>query len=105
MNPRNGKSGGEMGSWGAAVSCPEGAATYQPRATPWGGVDHPKPSPERATQTGPGPTLVPPFQGCPVVGAPVPGAMPRADVLRPLRGVRNGTRTPASQPLLSPLRG
>src|SRR5207249_3866407 len=47
----------------ATDPCPEGAQTDQPGATPRDCGDHPKPSPERATQTCPRSAPVPPCQG------------------------------------------
>ena len=56
--PRRGRNTSAQGNaLGTVVPRPEGAATHQPRATPWEHVNHPYPSPERAKQ--------PPFHSIP----------------------------------------
>ena len=59
---------------------PEGAATNQPRATPWDCADHPRSSPERARQ---GDAFVTPFQGFWHVRIPIPRALPWAFLCGP----------------------
>ncbi len=59
---------------------PKGAATSQPRATPWDRTDHLRSSPERARQ---GDSRVPPFQGFRHVRIPIPRALPWAFLCGP----------------------
>ena len=84
-------------------SCPEGAETNQPRATPWGPTNDPnRPSPERA-QHGKATRFlsespakrssgmsrpVLPLQGMSYSRVPVPRALPWADLWLPLSGRR-----------------
>jgi hypothetical protein len=101
-NPCN----GELNEWYGAVAAdlrPEGAQTDQPGASSRDRAGHPKKSPERATQTGQEPSPVPPFQGSVRRGASDPGAMPRADLLRPLRGGWTCSPIPVSRTSLSGL--
>ena len=65
------------------VRRPEGAATNQPRPTPWDCASHPRSSPERAKH---GDAFVPPFQGFGHVRIPIPRALPWAFLFGPFRG-------------------
>ena len=67
---------------GFLVRRPEGAATSQPRATPWDSDATRSPSPVRAKHRG---TLVSPFQGSGWVWARVPRALPWANLFGPFR--------------------
>jgi hypothetical protein len=64
------------------VCRPEGAATSQPRATPWDPIGTRSPSPVRAKRRG---ALVSPFQGSRGVRARAPRALPWAELFGPFR--------------------
>jgi hypothetical protein len=62
---------------------PEGAATNQPRATPWDCANQPRSCPERAKQ---GARFVAPLQGFGYIRIPIPRALPWDFLSGPLQG-------------------